>query len=564
MCPKMNKETINYTVFPRVALLFALFFLTSFAVNQEESVVTVYLIGDSTMSDKLPEAAPETGWGMPFASFFNGQVKVDNRARNGRSTKTFIGENRWQSVEESLRPGDYVFIQFGHNDESESKPERYTPVKDYKKNLEKFITETRAKNAIPVLLTPVTRRRFDSDGNVRETHPGYSEAVMEVAKKLKVPAIDLDSRSRKLLSDYGEEGSKQLFLQLKEGEHPNYPQGITDNTHFSPLGAYEVARLVAEGIRENGLELAEWLSPYHFVVAADGTGHFATVQEAINAVPDFRANRTLIYIKNGVYKEKLTLPATKTNVSLIGESAESTILTFDDYASRRNRFGEEIGTTGSASFFVNGDGFVAKNITFENAAGPVGQAVAVRIDGDKVVFENCRFLGFQDTLYPHSEKSRQYYKNCYIEGTVDFIFGWSTAVFEDCEIFCKDRHNGYVTAASTLEETPYGFVFINCKITGNAPEGAYYLGRPWRPYAKTVFIDCHIGAHIKPEGWHNWRKPEAEKTAFYAEYNSTGPGANASQRVPWSHQLSDAQRQDYTLEKIFGDWKIDRKDGNME
>ena len=294
---------------------------------------------------------------------------------------------------------------------------------------------------------------------------------------------------------------------------------------------------------------------YDFIVAQDGSGDFKTVQEAINAVPDFRKNRTTIFIKKGIYKEKLTLPASKTNVSFIGEVLEKTLLTYDDYASRKNRFGEEIGTTGSSSFFVFGDDFKAENITFENAAGPVGQAVAVRIDGDRVMFVNCRFLGFQDTLYPHGEKSRQYYKNCYIEGTVDFIFGWSTAVFEDCTIFCK-KGGGYVTAASTLETTPYGFVFVNCRITGDAPVEAFYLGRPWRPYAKTVFITCSLDKQIHHDGWHNWNKPDAEATAYYAEYKSTGTGASAATRVKWSRQLNEQEALEFTPEKVLGDWKF--------
>jgi pectinesterase len=291
---------------------------------------------------------------------------------------------------------------------------------------------------------------------------------------------------------------------------------------------------------------------YDFIVAKDGTGNFQNVQEAINAVPDFRKARTTILIKAGTYKEKLVLPKSKSNVTFIGEDASKTILTYDDYASKKNRFGEEMGTTGSTSFYVFGDDFIAENITFENSAGPVGQAVAVRIDADRVMFSNCRFLGFQDTLYPFGEKSRQYYKNCYIEGTVDFIFGWSTAVFEDCTIFCKK--GGYVTAASTLETTPYGFVFLNCRITGDAPEHSFYLGRPWRPYAKTVFISCFLDKHIRPEGWHNWNKPDAEKTSYYAEYRSTGPGANAKARAPWTHQLTDEEVKQYTPDKIFGDW----------
>jgi pectinesterase len=290
-----------------------------------------------------------------------------------------------------------------------------------------------------------------------------------------------------------------------------------------------------------------------FVVAADGTGNFRTIQEAVNAVPDFRKNQTTILIKPGVYKEKLVIPKSKSNLKFTAEDPLKVKITFDDYASKKNKFGEEMGTTGSTSVYVFADDFIAENITFENSSGPVGQAVAVRIDADRVKFLNCRFLGFQDTLYPFGEKSRQYYKNCYIEGTVDFIFGWSTAVFDECTIFCKK--GGYVTAASTLETTPYGFVFLNCKITGDADERSFYLGRPWRPFAKTVFINCFLDKQIKPEGWHNWNKPDAEKTSYYAEYNSSGPGANKSSRVLWSHQLSEEEVKHYTLEKIFGDWK---------
>lgn len=291
---------------------------------------------------------------------------------------------------------------------------------------------------------------------------------------------------------------------------------------------------------------------YDFVVSTDGTGHFRTVQEAINAVPDFRKNETRIFIKNGIYKEKLVLAGSKTNVTFIGEDRDKTILTYDDFALKKNRFGEEVGTTGSTSFFVFGDGFRAENITFENSSGPVGQAVAVRVDGDMVAFINCRFLGFQDTLYPHGEKSRQYYRNCLIEGTVDFIFGWSTAVFDQCTIVCKDH--GFVTAPSTNEGTAHGFVFLDCKITGNAPEASFYLGRPWRPFGRSAFLRCDLGGMIKPEGWHNWDKPDAEKTTYFAEYKNTGAGASTRTRVGWSHQLTDEESAGYTPEKILGEW----------
>jgi pectin methylesterase-like acyl-CoA thioesterase len=282
---------------------------------------------------------------------------------------------------------------------------------------------------------------------------------------------------------------------------------------------------------------------YHFVVAKDGTGDFISVQEAIDAVPDFRKIETKIFIKTGVYREKLVLPTSKINVTFIGEDNENTILTHDDFATKLNKFGEEMGTTGSSSFFIFADNFTAKNITFENSAGPVGQAVAVRVDGDRAIFENCKFLGNQDTLYLHGKNSRQYFKDCYIEGTVDFIFGWSTAVFENCEIFSKNK--GYITAASTEKDSEYGFVFINCKILGDGGEDTFYLGRPWRDYAQTVFVNCYLDKHIKPEGWHNWNKEGAEKTAFYAEYNSNGPGAKNTERVGWSKKLSKSEAQKY-------------------
>lgn len=299
--------------------------------------------------------------------------------------------------------------------------------------------------------------------------------------------------------------------------------------------------------------------PYDVTVAADGSGDFSRVQDAFNAVPDFRKNITTIFIKKGVYKEKLILSSSKTNVHVTGEDVNSTVLTFDDFASKKNRFGEEMGTSGSTSFFVFADGFKATNLTFENSSGPVGQAVAVRIDGDKVIFDNCRFLGFQDTLYPHGEKSRQLYRNCYIEGTVDFIFGWSTAVFQHCTIFCK-KGGGYITAASTTNDTSHGFVFFNCRITGDAEPNSFYLGRPWRPHAKTIFVNCFLDNLIRPEGWHNWNKPDAEATAYYGEFKSSGPGAHPEKRVDWSHKLTDDEAAKLTPQTILAgedNWQID-------
>jgi lysophospholipase L1-like esterase len=238
----------------KILLIGCLFLLAGYAPPEK---ITVYLIGDSTMADKRPEAFPETGWGMPFKTFFDSAVVVDNRAKNGRSTRTFISENLWQPVVDQLKEGDYVFIQFGHNDEVKSKTDRYTPPEDFKRNLVRFITETRNKKATPVLLTPVSRRQFDDTGNVRETHPVYRELVVDVANETRVAFIDLDRISKELLQEFGEANSKYLFMQLGPGEHPNYPDGRNDNTHFSEMGARKIAQLVLKEIVAQRLKLAD-------------------------------------------------------------------------------------------------------------------------------------------------------------------------------------------------------------------------------------------------------------------------------------------------------------------
>lgn len=294
-----------------------------------------------------------------------------------------------------------------------------------------------------------------------------------------------------------------------------------------------------------------------FIVAKDGSGNFKTIQEAINAVPDFRKNITVIFIKKGIYKEKLILPASKTMVSFVGESRDETILTYDDYAQKKNVFGEEKGTSGSSSFYIYGSGFSAENLTFENSSGPVGQAVALWAGGDKLSFNNCRFLGFQDTLYTYGAGNRQFYQNCYIEGTVDFIFGAATAWFEKCTLYAKK--SGYLTAASTPDTTKYGYVFNHCKVIGDAPEGSFYLGRPWRPYAKTAFLHCEISPLIHTEGWDNWGKKSNEETTSYVEYKNTGKGADPKNRVKWMKQLNDTEAKAYTYAIVFKGWTPEMK-----
>jgi lysophospholipase L1-like esterase len=241
-----------------VTLLSVVLLLAS--VVRAHEPITVFLAGDSTMAQKLPEKRPETGWGEALQQHFDARkVRIENHAQNGRSTRTFISENRWQVIVDQLKPGDYVLIQFGHNDESKEKIDRYTPPDDYRKNLLRFVADVRAKRATPVLLTPVMRRRFDAQGVFHDTHGEYPDIVRAVAAEQKVALIDMHRESERALKQYGAEGSRKLFLQLRAGENANYPQGVEDNTHFSPLGAEIMASLAVEGIKEQRLGLAKFL-----------------------------------------------------------------------------------------------------------------------------------------------------------------------------------------------------------------------------------------------------------------------------------------------------------------
>ncbi|MDT3401381.1 pectinesterase family protein [Mucilaginibacter terrae] len=301
-----------------------------------------------------------------------------------------------------------------------------------------------------------------------------------------------------------------------------------------------------------GVKVAE--AKKRWVVAQDGSGDFKTVQEAINASPENSAETTEVFIKKGKYKERIEVKETKINLTLIGEDVMNTIITYDNYASKLDSAGKPLGTRRTASFYVYAKGLTAKNISFENSSGPVGQAVAVFVTGDHAAFFNCRFLGFQDTLYTHGPGSTQYYYKCYIEGTTDFIFGAATALFEDCKLFGK-KGGFYFTAASTEETAKYGYIFLNCDISGDAPANSYALGRPWRPHAKVVFKECNLSNIISPSGWDNWRNPENEKTAYYAEYKNTGPGFQPESRVSWSHQLTDEEAKLYTKKLVLAGWE---------
>ena len=283
--------------------------------------------------------------------------------------------------------------------------------------------------------------------------------------------------------------------------------------------------------------------------ATFGTNQFRTVQEAINATPQSTSstNPCVVHVRPGIHKELIYVQREKRFVRLVGESAEKTVLTFDLNANLTGPNGKPIGTFRTASAVIDADDFWAENITFENSAGPVGQALAIRVDGDRVTFRNCRFLGWQDTVLVN--RGRQYFENCYIAGHVDFIFGGATTFFEKCHIHCLT--NGYVTAASTPEQQPFGFVFSNCKITGASPEVRTYLGRPWRAFSSVTYLNTEMSDVVRPEGWNNWRDAAREKTVRYSEYRSHGPGADPKGRVAWAKQLSEDEAKAMTLEKVL-------------
>lgn len=317
-------------------------------------------------------------------------------------------------------------------------------------------------------------------------------------------------------------------------------------------------------------------------VSRDGTCEFRNIADAIEVCRAFMDYHKVIYVKNGTYKEKIEIPTWLTNIEICGENPEKTILTWDDHANIKisdsangalsHMMGKKMGTFRTYTLKVCGENITVKNITIENNSARLGQAVSLHVEGDKCCFINCRLLGHQDTVYTGRAGVRQYFHNCYIEGTTDFIFGPSTAWFEGCVI--RNKTNSYVTAASTPKDVKYGYIFNNCKVIAkqyeenrdgdisSTPLNKCYLGRPWRPYAYTLFMNCELGGHILPIGWHNWGNKNNEQTSRYLEYNNTGAGAaqkdkkgNATERATWSRQLTKAEAAEITLQEVFDDIK---------
>ena len=287
------------------------------------------------------------------------------------------------------------------------------------------------------------------------------------------------------------------------------------------------------------------------VVAKDGSGNYTTIQSALNAIHS--NTPSTIHIKTGVYNEIVVVDATKNKIIFLGDGKEKTIISFNNHAGMKMENGDTVNTWTSATTFIYGNDFTAQNIGFRNDAGfTAGQAVAVRVEGNRAAFYNCAITGFQDVLFLSGSGVKQYFQNCYIEGTTDFIFGASTAVFNNCLI--KSKKNSHVTAASTNSIIPFGFVFLNCKLISDSGLNNVSLGRPWSPTASVTYINCWMDKHITPSGWNNWKNPVNESTARFAEYHNSGPGANTEARVKWSKQLTDSEAKSYTIANILGHW----------
>ncbi len=288
-------------------------------------------------------------------------------------------------------------------------------------------------------------------------------------------------------------------------------------------------------------------------VAADGTGQFTTVQAAFDAIPYGNRKAVIVRVSNGVYHEKLVLDSTKNNVTLEGENRYQTILRCNDHTGKLSPNGDTINTYTSQSVLIKADNFTAVNVSFENTAGfNAGQAVAVQAAGNYIVFRNCRFIGHQDVLFTPRPGTYQYYEDCFIEGTTDFIFGAATVWFERCHI--NSRKNSHITAASTPAASRYGFIFNECVLTADTGLYNVSLGRPWRPHAATIFMNSYIGPHIRPEGWSVWNKNDNHLTARYAEFNNFGPSALPAKRLSWTKQLSSGDAKLITIQNVFGKW----------
>ncbi|HEY3762941.1 MAG TPA: pectinesterase family protein [Verrucomicrobiae bacterium] len=558
------------TVYTKI-VLFAWFGLVAgqsqtFAINPPDAVpahkIRIALIGDSTMTDNA-------GWGLGFKQFLDpDKVELLNLSRGGRSSLSYMKEGRWTNA--LAQHADYYLIQFGHNNEP-GKPGRSTDMATFIANMKQYVDDARAIGAKPILVTPMTRRQWDPDhpGKIKSSLAPYAVEVRKIAVEKNVPLVDLQARSIELCESLGPKKCQDFSpVKVVDGK-PAY-----DGTHLNIKGYVMFARLVVNELHANVPELNPCLldkplkeypvpaeAAYDAIVSADGSGTFTTIQDAIAAVPDNGTNWFSIFVEPGVYQGQFMVPKQKRHIRIIGEEGEitNTVLAWPYNVNE-----PQPGLTYqfNPGMVIAGSDFYAANLTIENTSGDHGQALALRVDGDRDIFNHCRILGWQDTLMINN--GRDYFTNCYVAGRVDFIYGSATAVFDHCEI--HSRNGGHVTAASTPQSQPYGFVFLQCHLTGdsqpwinptnpaaNTMTNTVYadLGRPWRPYASVTYVNCEMDAHIRPAGWNNWGKVANESTARYAEYNSTGPGANPDQRATWIKQLTEDDVKSLTTKAIL-------------
>ncbi len=546
------------SIFNRTLIVCLSVFMLGSAIAAKPKI-RIVLVGDSTVTD-------HAGWGLGFKQFLTDQAECINTSQGGRSSESFRREGRWTNA--LALKGDYYLIQFGHNNEP-GKPGRSTDMPTFVSNMVSYVEEAQAIGAKPILVTPLTRRQWDKEhpGKIKSSLATYAEEVRKIAATKHVPLVDLQARSIELCESLGPEKCLE-FSPPKVVNGTN--TGGYDGTHLNAKGHVLFARLVVEELRKGVPELSPVLrsepvnanpvtkeSKYDAVVSADGSGTHTTVRDAIAAAPD-NAKPFVILIKPGRYAEHVVVPANHPFIKLIGEPAEveNTVITGGLNVKTPGPDGKNLSARESSTVLVQAANFTAENITFENTTTREEkvQALAMYVEADRAAFRKCRFLGWQDTLRADALRNqigRQYFADCYIEGHVDFIYAAGTAVFDRCHIHVKA--DGYITAASTPENTPFGFVFLDCKVTsGPTVQKGFYLGRPWRPYAATAFVRCELPVQVRAEGWHNWGNPTNELTARYAEYHSTGPGANPAARVKWSKQLADTEARALTVEKILG------------
>ncbi|WP_461173058.1 pectinesterase family protein [Arthrobacter sp. Z1-9] len=549
----------------------------------------IFVVGDSTSSAYQHSERPRAGWGQALPLLLGPQADVFDYAWSGASSKSFADAGLLDEVVALLQPGDYLLISFGHNDEKVEDPARGTdPQTTFKEYLQRYVDGAAGRGAKAILVTPVERRRFSALGIAQDSHGAYPQAVRELAAATGTPLVDLTASSKDLWQQLGAEGTKSHFLYASPGQYPQYPQGVTDNTHFQAQGALAVARLVASELRAqqalppgyfqhldarlDALTGIYWPSerPVDKPVVLDvGRGQaFATVQAAVDAVPTGSTRRTLIRIQPGIYREAIRVPANKPRISFLGlgGKAEDVVLVYNNASGTPKPDGTgPYGTGGSASVRIDGPDFTAANITFSNDFDEAAnqdmknrQAVALFLAGDRAVLNNVRCLGNQDTLLVDSPsrgvQARFFFRSCYIEGDVDFIFGRGTAVFADSEIRSLDRgsgsNNGYVSAGSLNIGIKHGYLFTGCRFVSDAAAGSVHLGRPWHPsgdveaIAQVLIRDSWLGAHISGTPWtdmsgFSWRD------ARFHEFNNNGPGSRITPERP---QLEPGLAQEFTLD----------------